>query len=104
MTTTATATTPPTSSSATSGGDDSRRNDGDSDMNSVVVVGCASGLVAWFTLLPTATTTSISSSNCDSVTTGGVGGTGDAGIILVSSKARIWRPFDNVQVRERDPS
>ena len=77
-----TATIPLNTSSATSGGDVSYRNDDDSDTKAMVVVGCASGLVAWFTLLRTTSTA------CSS----------DIKLGLVSSKAQVWRSFDNAQV------
>ena len=85
---TATATIPNSSSS----------ND-DSDRKAVVVVGCASGLVAWFTLL---SSTATNTSSC--IDTGFGTDGGDAlKIVLTSSDARTWRSFDGAQVRLVEP-
>ena len=70
------------------GSDDSHRDANNSEKKAVVVVGCASGLVAWFTLL--CTTQRSNNGDCHK-------------IVLTSSIARTWRSFDGAKVRVYDP-
>ena len=94
--------TQPTSTTAMTtsgdGSDDRNRDgsDGSSEVPAVVVVGCASGLVAWFSLLAMTTTTSGSN---DTAAAAADGCGCDGGVVLISGKARVWREFDGAQVR-----
>ena len=83
----ATTTSPPTSTATIPCGD--------RESEVVVVVGCASGLIAWFTLLTTVTTRS--SIDAAAVATAGDDLTAVRGLVevLSCSKARVWREFDN---------